>query len=89
MSKFVCNCDHIIDLVDSPADEEFMLIPEQNVEMATTLCSEGEADEEIIYEVLDKESRQVIICPKCGRIWLNNDVGTEYQSYIKEQSKET
>lgn len=84
MSKFICNCEYVIDLTNSPANEEFLLIPELNVEKATTLCSEGEADEDQFYEALDNGSRQVIICPNCGRLWLSED-GSDYRSYLKEE----
>jgi hypothetical protein len=69
MPKFACRCGDVIDLVETPAPEELLLVPETAIEEIAEMVEEKKLlDSEAFYDVLDRDSLQVIRCPKCGRM---------------------
>jgi hypothetical protein len=86
MSKFACKCGYVIDLVKSPAPEEFMLVPQSNIDKAGILIDRGDLhDSDAYFTLIDDRSKDVLLCPNCGRVWIESDPG-KFDSYIKECS---
>jgi hypothetical protein len=86
MPKFACNCGYIIDLVPTPAPEEFLLVPESAIEQVSELLeSRKTLDREMFYELIDRNAIRVIRCPNCGRIHVQREKGAkEFVSFVRE-----
>jgi len=83
MSKMRCRCDYIFNLTVSPCPDEYRIIPETTME--ESLLARADLTAENMFDRLDEAGRSVLICPNCGRIWLEEAVGNRlYRSYKPE-----
>jgi len=83
---FRCSCSHFIGPAISPAPEEFIFISgallwrfEPKVEKKL-IADSGEG---IFFKKIQRECKDIIICPECGRIWMQKNANS-YIPYIKE-----
>lgn len=82
MAKFNCHCGYVINLVESPAKEEFQLIPERLLETLWAGIADGVVTEDVFFDsIRDQGGRAVIECPSCARLWVQNDLGDGYFDY--------
>ncbi|MFK3647530.1 hypothetical protein ACI2IY_03705 [Lysobacter enzymogenes] len=88
MAKFSCHCGYVIDLVESPAKEEFQLIPERLLESLWSGIADGTVTESVFFDsIRDQGGRAVIECPNCARLWVQNalDGGSfNYAPFVRE-----
>lgn len=85
MPKFACRCGVTINLVRTPAPEEYLLVPEENVETAQGKFADPNSDEREILDILDEGSRSVLECSNCGRIWIQDrEDQMRYHAYTRE-----
>lgn len=70
MPKFECRCSFLFNLSKSPGKDEYALVPE--VVVADLLDMDGVSSLEL-STALDPVSRQVLLCPRCRRLWLQTD----------------
>ena len=83
MSKVTCVCGHLFDLSKSPVEGEYSLVPEE----AMFSVLDGSLTSDAVIERLDAAARQTLICPSCGRLWLQDDDSDNYSLY--EPAKRT
>ena len=82
MPKFQCKCGHLFRLGRVPADDDYVLVPDETV--ASLPQRESWTAEEMI-ERIDNSSRQVLLCPTCGRLWLEDtQTETSYIEYTRQ-----
>jgi len=87
MAKFACKCGHVINLIVSPNDSEWRLIPEKTLEDIVDAVDEGKVvDGEYFYEMLRGKEITVYRCPVCGRLHLEEAGRNKFVTYIKESS---
>lgn len=87
MSKFVCSCSNVIDLVKSPAPEEFTLLPTLIMYDALELMKFQKLEKNIdtfLDYIDDNGANNVIRCDECSRIWIYSVNKKKYESYLKE-----
>jgi hypothetical protein len=70
VAKFVCRCGHIIDLVRSPAPEEWILVPEADLDDVVAAANRKEQDADQLYAIIDRRGVDVVVCPVCDRLWV-------------------
>jgi|GEM_PF-4914151 len=82
---FRCSCSYFIGPAISPAPEEFIFIPgallwrfEARAEKKTAAN-----DNKDFFEKIYRECKGIIICPECGRIWMQENASS-YIPYIRE-----
>lgn len=79
MPKLECRCGHVFNLSTAIADD-FLLVPDPIVAKFVDAERLVPAD---VVEALDEVSRQVLLCPTCRRIWLQEGRGsTKYEEYV-------
>jgi hypothetical protein len=74
----------IIDLVHSPAPEEWLLVPELDVEVAAQ-----KKTEDAIFDALDQHALQVVRCPNCDRIWIQKERDSNAYEAYRPESKDS
>jgi hypothetical protein len=79
MAKVRCVCGHVFKL-STEAPESYSLVPEQDIENAVFEATQHPLNADQLTEFLDRRSRNVLICPQCGRLLLEGENGT-YQFY--------
>ncbi|AWH89933.1 hypothetical protein [Limnobaculum parvum] len=84
MPKFACRCGCVMNLSTGWSDCELSLVPENIIEeLIVSLDKENGLSAEQFVEKIDSKSIEVLRCPQCNRLWLENEDGS-YNSYIKE-----
>ncbi|WP_408951233.1 hypothetical protein [Lysobacter sp. Hz 25] len=84
MAKFLCKCEHVINLISSPAPEQFILVPEGLLDDLANEVSAKVMQFDLFFSRIDAVGRAVIECPVCARIWIKNRVGEAYNPYLRE-----
>jgi len=85
MAKFACRCGHVINLIVSPSESEWRLIPEETLENVGNALDEGKAvDGEYFYEMFRGKEITVYRCPSCGRLHLEEAGRNKFVTYVKE-----
>ncbi|OMG70576.1 hypothetical protein BW685_25535 [Burkholderia ubonensis] len=85
MAKFACKCGHVINLIVSPGDDEWRIIPEKALEDIVDLLDGGEViDGEAFYENLRGKEVVVYRCPSCGRLHLEEGGRNRFVTYVRE-----
>jgi hypothetical protein len=84
MSKFACQCGHVINLSQGWNDAELMLIPQKDVERLGEGVESGSVKSaEAAYDILDSAGKTVYDCPNCHRLHI--EVGKNiFVTYIQE-----
>ena len=81
MPHLDCRCGLRFDLSRGPDPADYRLVPDARLDDMLALH-----DREIPVaqlERLDSESRQVLLCPQCGRLWLQRSPdSTGYLEYV-------
>jgi hypothetical protein len=81
-----CRCGYVFDQTYSPLREEYSLIPEEALESAITMSVESNASAEQLLDQVDDSARNVLICPSCGRLYIESAKGTgNYATYVIEK----
>lgn len=70
MAKMECSCGHLFNLSKTPIEGEFSLVPEE----AMYDVFESTLGAVQVVERLDESARHVLLCPRCTRLWLQQDV---------------
>jgi hypothetical protein len=87
VAKFACKCGHVINLIVSPSEDEWRLIPEKTLEDLVDAIDERKVvDGEYFYEMLRGKEITVYRCPSCGRLHLEEAGRNKFVTYIKESS---
>ena len=85
MAKFICKCGHVINLIVSPSEAEWRLIPEKTLESVVDAVDEGKlVDGDYFYEMLRGKEITVYRCPSCGRLHLEEAGRNKFVTYIRE-----
>jgi hypothetical protein len=85
MAKFACKCGYVINLIVSPSDSEWRLIPEKALEDIVDAVDSGKVvDGDYFYEMLRGKEITVYRCPSCGRLHLEEAGRNKFVTYIKE-----
>lgn len=87
MSKLKCPCGCIMD--NNTMEEDFLynLVPLKNLMKILFTWDEIRSDSyaDKLTELYDKDTKEVYICPSCGRILVASDKDPNvFDSYIKE-----
>ena len=84
MSKFLCNCGHVMNLTEGWSKYEFSLIPERQIEVIAEQLDDGLlTNSDQFYELIDKDNITVYRCTECKRIYLKDKL-RNFESYIQE-----
>jgi hypothetical protein len=87
MAKFACKCGYVINLIVSPNDNEWKLIPEKTLEDIVDAVDAGKVvDGEYFYEMLQGKEITVYRCPSCGRLHLEEAGRNKFVTYIRESA---
>ena len=85
MPKILCKCDHVLDLIISPAPDGFRVVSEKMVD--SLYGTQVSSADEIVSKIA-LEGVMMFKCPACGRLivfWDKSDPWpTFYQPEIKE-----
>lgn len=84
MSKVLCRCGEVLDLVPARTTIEFLLVPEQAVEEAAACLDNADLTMEELFERLDRDARDVLECPRCHRLLVQRRGEVRYASYVPE-----
>jgi hypothetical protein len=81
MPKVKCRCGYIFNLsIDSPFD--YKLIPENDILELIVEANKGPVNGDRIHELLSKNDKQVLICPQCQKLLVDESEGI-YTAYEK------
>ena len=84
MPKFLCKCGHVINLSSGWSNEEFMLVPQGDIEKLGDSIDAKKIDaSDKAYEILDSSGKTTYICPSCNRLYIEDGVNV-FTSYVKE-----
>ena len=82
MPHFQCRCGYKISTTNTPSEHEYVLVGDGELDSLEGATSE-------ISEALDAlllRSRQVIQCPGCRRVWIEESAGSgRFYPYISEE----
>lgn len=87
MSKFVCQCGHVMNLSIGWSDWELALIPEGWIEKMGLLLADGKVPTiDDFFASIDKEKTTVYRCPNCGRLHLKDKRhDNSFVTYVPEK----
>ena len=85
MEKYECKCGKMLELGEEPTSFEFSLVPEQAIEEVAGYLEEIKPQSEILFEIIDANSRLVYQCPACGRLHVQSGKGSvEFEVYSRD-----
>ncbi len=85
MAKFICVCNHIINLNNLPDGSDLRLIREDALEGIISALDDGKIiSGETFLESLRGKETTVFRCPSCGRLHLDESNDGKFTSYVKE-----
>ena len=77
MPKMDCKCGYRFSLSRSPTEDEWLLVPERELEFMEGAQVVGS---QAIDRIVDK-SLQVLRCPNCKRLWIQEE--HDSNSYVE------
>ena len=90
MPKILCRCDHVLDLILSPAPDGHRIVSEKMI--YSLYGSKAESTDEIVSKI-NLQSVKMYKCPSCGRLIVfwdrHNNEPTFYDVEPAEESKDS
>jgi hypothetical protein len=81
MPKLQCRCNYTIDLSPIPCPDEFYMISSEALE---SIYDAMESSVSLAEERLESNTRSVVVCPKCGRLYLSKSESNDYDVYVPQ-----
>lgn len=78
MSKFRCNCDYVISDVTCPSAHEARIVTDMEMD---NFAPDGYANK--TSDLLN--SRELIECPNCWRVWIQQSKDGKYLAFLPEK----
>ncbi|MGG4665493.1 hypothetical protein [Providencia vermicola] len=85
MSKFACRCGYVMSLSNEDNDYQYSFVAEKNINEIIWILETNNnlIETDNFLSKIDSKRIQALYCPRCKRIWLENEDGS-YNSYYKE-----
>ncbi len=84
MPKFLCRCEHVINLSPVPCPQEKFLIDGDDFNAILELMDGNEYQQAV--SMLEEKAVSVIVCDTCGRHYLRKDQDSnEYWAFVREE----
>jgi len=88
MSKFGCRCGYVMIFQTGREEYDLTLIPEAKVEDIINKFNDQTFNVENFIEIIDSQRLEVMRCPQCGRLWVEEGIRQgKFISFIKEDKE--
>lgn len=89
MSKFQCQCGHVMVFQTENLPYELYLLPDEAIGKISDLVNEGKINSDplndLYYDTINLYNRDVMECPNCGRFHIETGIKTgAFNSFIRE-----
>ncbi len=85
----MCKCGNLMRFQTGWEEHHRYLVLNRQIEKAADLFkrdqNHNELSMEIFFDIIDKDSIEVMYCTKCGRLWLSDEGEPTYTAYCKEE----
>jgi rubrerythrin len=84
MPKFLCRCEHVVNLSPVPCPEEKFLI--DGADFYAVIEAIASQPYKQAIDMLEEKTRSVLVCAECGRHYVSKGHDSEeYWAYVREQ----